>query len=126
MYERHGTRRTPSTRFRDLVDLVLIVGDQPLDAAETLRALRSEFQRRQLQQPASMVSPAPTWLHGYRVEAQRFRGAHLTSDLAEALRLVGMCLSPLLSGDITTGTWNPLTMDWEGPQQQTRVTRTIT
>jgi hypothetical protein len=42
-YERHGSTATPSSRFRKLVDLVLIVRNLELglDATQTIRALVS-------------------------------------------------------------------------------------
>jgi len=42
MYERHGPTATHSSRFRDLVDLVLIVSNFELDAAQTVTALATQ------------------------------------------------------------------------------------
>jgi nucleotidyltransferase AbiEii toxin of type IV toxin-antitoxin system len=50
--ERHGPTQAPSTRFRDLVDLVAIVVAASVDAQPQMAALRSEAERRGLQLPA--------------------------------------------------------------------------
>ena len=49
IFERHGAAGTPSTRYRDLVDLVAIVLAAPAAAEPQLTALRSEAHRRGLQ-----------------------------------------------------------------------------
>ena len=60
MYERHGPTATPSSRFRDLVDLVLIVSNLELDAGQTVKALTAESRRRGLSLPARLETPGPT------------------------------------------------------------------
>jgi Nucleotidyl transferase AbiEii toxin, Type IV TA system len=45
-YEEHGETRRPSTRYRDLVDLVAIVNGASVSAEAQSLALRSEFDRR--------------------------------------------------------------------------------
>ena len=44
-YERYGSAQMPSTRYRDLVDLVAIVRAASVDADAQRVALRSEFKR---------------------------------------------------------------------------------
>lgn len=56
-YERHGPSATPSTRFRDLVDLVLITGNFEFDAGHTLTALSAESRRRGLVLPDRLEVP---------------------------------------------------------------------
>ena len=48
MYELHGEARVPSTRYRDLVDLVAIVTGASVGAAEPATAITSAFERRGL------------------------------------------------------------------------------
>lgn len=48
MYELYGDAQSPSTRYRDLVDLALIVSSCELEADAVLRSLRSESRRRQM------------------------------------------------------------------------------
>jgi hypothetical protein len=56
-YERYGTAGMPSTRYRDLVDLVSIVTGASVPAADQITALVSEFDRRQLDLPAAFDVP---------------------------------------------------------------------
>lgn len=105
MYERYGDTRATSTRFRDLADLVRIVGASEVDAARLLAALRSEETRRGIQLPEAMIVPDPVWIAGYRGEARRARLDTEVHDLDVALGRVGVLLSPLLDGDCTDGRW---------------------
>lgn len=105
MYERYGDIRAPSTRFRDLADLVRIVATSEVEATRLLSALRSEETRRGIQLPTEMIVPDPVWVAGYRGESRRARLDAEFHDLEAALARVGALLSPLLSGDRTTGRW---------------------
>jgi hypothetical protein len=59
MYARYGDSQAPSSRYRDLVDIVLILRQIPLDALELHRALDGELKRRRLVVPTSPhVAPA--------------------------------------------------------------------
>ena len=86
MYERHGPTATPSSRFRDLVDLVLIVSNFELDAAQTIRALTAESRRRDLALPARLETPDPTWLDGYR------EGREARASFASCMSFLLHCL----------------------------------
>jgi hypothetical protein len=102
--ERHDGR--PSTRFKDLVDLVAIVVSSTLDATLQIDALHREADRRQLTLPAAFTVPDRTlWETGYRAEARRAVGlTALTLD--EALDTVRPFLDPLLTGT-ATASWLP-------------------
>lgn len=106
MYEVHGETQNPSTRYRDLADLVLIVTTSRLDAALSARALASEARRRGLALPDHLVTPAPSWAVGYPALARRTRLPASMHDLDAALAQVAQCVDPLLSGR-ETGTWVP-------------------
>ncbi|MFD6098487.1 nucleotidyl transferase AbiEii/AbiGii toxin family protein [Nocardiopsis flavescens] len=54
--ERHGPEQRPSTRFKDLVDLVSVVSRTALPADEQRTALYSEAERRDLVLPAASPS----------------------------------------------------------------------
>lgn len=114
MYERYGATETPSTRYHDLVDLLLIIGRFPLDATKTLRALHIQQQRRpRLTLPTAVTAPGPEWARGYRAEA---RGTSLAPELQHldaALATLAACLDPLLDGAMPVGTWNPATRHWD-------------
>jgi Nucleotidyl transferase AbiEii toxin, Type IV TA system len=102
--ERHDGR--PSTRFKDLVDLVAIVVSSTVDATLQIDALHREADRRQLTLPAAFTVPDRTlWETGYRAEARRAVG--LTAlTLEEALDTVRPFLDPLLTST-ATGSWLP-------------------
>jgi hypothetical protein len=71
-YERHGEMGNPSTRYRDLVDLVAIIRGASVTADSQATALRSEFERRCLALPDSFDVPdRALWETGYAAEAGR-------------------------------------------------------
>ncbi len=106
MFEFRGEKNTPSTRYKDLVDLVAIIIAAPVDAEPQMTALRSEAERRGIRLPARFAVPdRDLWERGYAAEAKRsiLSVAH---TLDEALSLVRPFLDPLLDGS-AEGTWKP-------------------
>jgi hypothetical protein len=59
-YERYGETLIPSTRYRDLVDLISIVTGASVPAEGQHAALASEFQRRRLPLPGASLIPCST------------------------------------------------------------------
>jgi len=112
MYERHGSGAVPSSRYRDLVDLVLITANFELDAGLTAEALTAEVRRRGLAPPTRLHSPGAGWESGYRAEARRSSLAPELRELGAALLAAGACLEPLLAGEITAGIWDPADGRW--------------
>jgi hypothetical protein len=112
MYERHGAGLRASTRFKDLVDLVLIALHSTVRGPAAHTALMSEVHRRtaagtHLSLPPAFTVPDPAWTSGYRAEAAKAR------DLpTECLTLGGVTpladafVSPLLHPPGPAGTWN--------------------
>jgi hypothetical protein len=110
-YERHGDDSRPSTRFRDLVDLVAIVTGASVAAAAQADALRSEFDRRGLALPRNFDVPdRALWGPGYAAEAARSLLA-TARTLDEALAVVRPFVDPLLSG-AATGSWDRAMRTW--------------
>ena len=112
-YERYGQARMPSTRYRDLVDLIAIVTGTSVPAEDQRIALASEFERRQLPLPETFDVPDRTlWEAGYNAEARR---SSLTAGrtLDEALPLVGRFIDPLLNGT-AAGPWDRDLRQWQG------------
>ena len=110
-YERHGASENPSTRYRDLVDLVAIATGASIDAQSQSNALRSEFERRNLVLPKTFDVPnRGLWERGYAAEVSK---SVLTtaSTLQDALVIVKAFLDPLLNG-VAAGTWNPDKQEW--------------
>jgi hypothetical protein len=111
IYERHGDAGGPSTRYRDLVDLVAIVGSCAVRADAQIIALRSEFERRRLTWPVRFEAPdRATWRTGYAAEAQR---SLLTAErsLDDALAAVAPFVDPLFDGSVH-GQWSPGERIW--------------
>ncbi len=107
MYELYGDRQNPSSRFRDLIDLVLIVTTSELDAAPIIRALHSERTRRLIELPTRLESLGPQWPAGYSAYARRTMLGRTLLQLDAALGAAGDCLNPLLDGTRTAGRWAP-------------------
>ncbi len=111
IFERHGPTRTPSTLYKDLVDLVAIVLAAPAEAEPQLTALRSEAQRRGLQLPGRFAVPGRRlWQPGYAAEAGRSL-LPVARTLDEAIATVTPFLDPLLDGT-ARGRWDPQNARW--------------
>jgi Nucleotidyl transferase AbiEii toxin, Type IV TA system len=111
VYERHGPTAMSSTRYRDLVDLVLIATSQRLDGASVAAALASERDRRGLELPLTFDFPEPRWRDGYRAAALDARLVDGLADPGRARDLMIAFLDPLLAGDPVT-TWSPEGRAW--------------
>ena len=110
--ERHGPERRPSTRFKDLIDLVSVVSRAALPADEQRNALYSEAERRGLTLPREFSVPDRSlWEPGFAAEATRAL-ALPAGTLDQALALTEPFLDPLLNRT-ATGTWNPHVSSWE-------------
>lgn len=107
----YGTGRVPSTRYKDLVDLVAIVSQATVEAEAQRLALRSEAERRGITLPKTFSVPdRELWDKGYATEAVRsLLETALTLD--EALAFVAPFINPLLSGS-AVGTWDSESRHW--------------
>ncbi len=107
----YGTGRVPSTRYKDLVDLVAIISQATVEASEQYVALRSEADRRRIDLPdAFSVLDRDLWEKGYAAEAGRsLLATALTLD--GALAVVKPFLDPLLDGT-AAGMWDPKGGRW--------------
>jgi hypothetical protein len=104
-------KRNPSTRFRDLVDLVAISLGATIDAESQMRALRSEATRREVTLPDRFDVPdRQLWEAGYSAEARRSL-LSIAHNLDEALAVVRPFLDPLLDGT-ARGQWNADARRW--------------
>jgi hypothetical protein len=110
MIERHGDR--PSTRFKDLVDLVAIITEASLDADLQRAAIHSEAARRGIILPNRFDVPdRALWETGYESEAQR-SFLPLAQTLDEALAIVRPFIDAVFDGT-AIGHWDPTTLQWE-------------
>ena len=114
MYTRYGTLAAPSSRYHDLVDLVLITSNCQIDAGElSSRSLTRQSAIRGLQLPTELETPAQSWTGGYPKAAVRARSMSAElRNLPAALAAAGRCLNPVLSGSVTTGVWEPERWEW--------------
>jgi hypothetical protein len=110
-FDRYGEMANPSTRYRDLVDLVAIVIQASVEAEAQLDALKSEADRRAITLPDRFTVPDQTlWERGYAAEAGRsLLPVALTLD--EAVHIVRSFLDPLLDGT-HSGRWDPKGGRW--------------
>lgn len=110
-FDRYGDGEAPSTRYKDLVDLVAIVNAAPLGAEAQKTALASEAARRHINLPRRFAVPArELWEHGYAAEAERSL-LPIARTLDEALTVVRPFLDPLLDGS-AAGRWDPKEGRW--------------
>lgn len=111
-FQRYGAGVRPSTRYRDLVDLVAIITSTTVDAAGVLAALSAQVERRGITLPENFDVPdRPLWEAGYRREVGRSL-LEVAQTLDEALAVVRPFIDPLLTGT-ATGTWRPERSAWE-------------
>lgn len=113
--QRYGPAEAPSTRFKDLVDLVAIIITTPVGAEHQTAALASEANRRSLTMPDTFEVPdRQLWEREYRAEANRstLPTAHA---LDEAVDIVRGFVDPVLQG-VAQGSWNPRAQEWDQPE----------
>lgn len=101
---------TPSSRYRDLVDLVLIATTQTLRATDLSAALDREFAHRQLEMPERLELPSDEWVDGYTAEARNAPNFAVL-DVNEGLLIARALLEPVLART-ATGTWDPESLAW--------------
>jgi len=110
--ERHGDDRYPSTRYKDLVDLVSLTANSRATAIGQRAALVSEADRRGITLPNHFEVPdLALWEPGYAAEARR---AVLSTvrTLPAALDLVRPYLDPVLD-ETAAGSWRAGLGRWQ-------------
>lgn len=111
IFQRYGQAKQPSTRFRDLVDLVSIIAGATVDATAQTAALRSEEARRQITLPQKFDVPDhAAWDAGYPNEARKSLLPY-AKTFDEALTVVRPFIDPVLDGT-ADGRWDPQLRRW--------------
>lgn len=111
-YQRYGDQAKPSTRYRDLVDLVAIVIGAEIAAQPQMAALVSEFERRGIAVPARFSIPdRGLWAPGYAAAAADSL-LPTARTLDEALTIVEQFLNPLLD-KTAAGVWDRQLRAWK-------------
>lgn len=101
----------PSSRVRDLVDLVVFARTQRIGGTELIEAIDSEWAHRGL--PGTpYFAPPENWDRLYPAEARRVPACGDTLTLAAATELVAALLSPALDRTATGMQWEPSSRSW--------------
>lgn len=101
----------PSSRVRDLVDLVVFARTQRIGGTELIEAINSEWAHRKLP-GTSYFAPPANWDRLYPAEARRVRACGDTLTLAAATELVAALLSPAFDRTATGKQWEPSSRSW--------------
>lgn len=110
-FDRYGDGEAPSTRYKDLVDLVAIVTEASVKAGPQMTALASEAKRRGITLPPRFDVPDRSmWERGYAAETARSL-LPVARRLDEALAIFRPFIDPLLDGT-ATGRWDPKQGRW--------------
>jgi hypothetical protein len=116
-FELYGPSRQPSTRYRDLVDLVAIARRASVDAEQQLLSLRSDAERRGVELPKTFDVPDRSlWEPGYAREAEESVLAD-AQTLDDALAIVRPFVNPLLQGT-AGGRWDHEHGGWTKSEQR--------
>nr|WP_278250920.1 MULTISPECIES: nucleotidyl transferase AbiEii/AbiGii toxin family protein [unclassified Actinopolyspora] len=116
MYELHNG--IPSSRVKDLVDLVYAISHDVVDGRLLNQALRKEVQRRTAQRteitlPMGFDIPDHrSWAEGYARQVSTTDGFHELHSFEDAVALADAFLTPILRGD-AVNQWSPTTQRWE-------------
>jgi Nucleotidyl transferase AbiEii toxin, Type IV TA system len=110
-FERHGDSGKPSSRSRDLIDLVVLGRTQTLDAAMLKAAIEAERLHRGLSRIEAFAAP-PEWGPAYSTGSKTVAECDGYRRLDDAVAFVGRFLDPVLSGDQPRGTWSPGHLSW--------------
>lgn len=106
----YGRAGMPSSRVKDLIDLVLISKEATLDAGTLGRALRDTFGLRgQHPMPDRLLDPPKAWITSY---ARLATEVGLAPDLSDGFGAASALLDPVLSGLVTVGGWDPAPGIW--------------
>lgn len=117
MYEVHASG--PSSRYRDLVDLIVIATSAELDGLTAHTALRKEVQRRieagvvvDLRLPERFTVPDRKWASGYAKAAKSARGLDTRfRTLRDTEPFADRFISPLLAPQ-PPGRWDHQSKAW--------------
>jgi nucleotidyltransferase AbiEii toxin of type IV toxin-antitoxin system len=102
-----------NTRVKDLVDLALIAELERIDASVLCEAIDHAFLSRGMQAVPDRLPPPPAaWAVPYRELAQ---ATGIPTDLAAGHAAAAALLDPILTAQVTEGTWNPNERRWTTP-----------
>lgn len=109
-YSRSYDGGRPSTRPKDLIDLVLISQVSHLDAAALRHEIETIFSLRDTHStPKDLPSPPAEWAVPFRRLAQE---VEVPGALAAGYNEAAILLNPILNGEVTAGRWDPTRRRW--------------
>jgi len=110
-YTRSYAGGRPSTRVKDLIDLVMMSALFNFQAGRVRRALQAVFAARSTRTLSASLPPPPTqWRAAYRKMAGE---VGLDEDLLVGYERARAFLDPILSGSVPDGgQWNPTQHSW--------------
>jgi predicted nucleotidyltransferase component of viral defense system len=104
MYATYGSG--PSTRYRDLYDLAMIVDQLPFNEQTLIEALGTQQQLRRITIPPALIEPAPGWADAYDKQMTKTPSTHAPfTSYEKAIATVRAALDPAIrasSGDTAT------------------------
>ena len=109
MTRTYGPASSPSTRPKDLVDILLIERTEHLDADKLSYDLRTVFETRNTgQMPSALFEPPDKWAAPF---ARLSHEVGLDVPLEEGVRRAQALITPVLQGS-AVGTWDPSGVHW--------------
>ena len=111
IHETHGRR--PSTRVRDLVDVLIMAATQRVEAEALRIAIETERLHRGMPAFVELAPPA-TWAGQYARVARDVTDLVGTNRFADAVLAAKRFIDPVLSGT-ARGNWSLQTREWSGP-----------
>ncbi len=102
---------SPSSREKDLVDLVVLAVTQDVDAVKLRRALEVECRVRSLTLPTAFEVPA-TWGVRYTKLASRVPACEDFRPVDSAMTLMQRFIDPVLNGSEGSKRWDHAHLDW--------------
>ena len=107
----YGRSNRPSTRVKDLIDLVVLAHCAHISADDAIVAVRAQASLRDLVLPGRFDIPdLDHWNRHYPIEARKARGL-AEQALGDAVSTVSSFVDPVLAGT-ATGAWDPVTLCW--------------
>jgi hypothetical protein len=111
-YSRVYAHDRPSSRVKDLVDIVLIVTEYSFEAEPLLVQIRQTFSSRGLHDiPRKFNRPPDFWAAGYQQMAQEIT---IDPDIDSGHRIASAFFDQVLSGTVSDlAVWDPETRCWQ-------------
>jgi hypothetical protein len=107
-----GTYSTgPSSRERDLVDLVVLATTQAVEAQQLRTAIHTEARKRGLGTVTTLTLP-PAWGRSYERDAKKVPACSQHPTIDDARQLMAAFIDAVLQDEHVRGNWDPATLTW--------------